>query len=300
MPNPRFPIYMPSKSRFDYALTARYLTRINVPFRMVVEEQQYDDYARHFPPEKLIVLDPAYQRDYQLHMELPENKSRGSGPARNFIWDLSIAEGHTWHWIMDDNIRKFARLHQNEKHPVADGTIFYAMEDFVLRYTNIGMAGPNYWSFALARDRLPPFYLNTRIYSCNLIRNDLPFRWRGRYNEDTILSLDMLKAKWCTVLFNAFLQEKLVTQHVKGGNTEAFYAEEGTLPKSRMLVEQQPDMARLTWRFGRWHHYIDYRPFQSFGLVRRPDYQPPPVNPYRLTKVSGQLHAPGAVADGNV
>jgi len=44
-----------------------------------------------------------------------------------------------------------------------------------------------------------------------LIRNDVPYRWRGRYNEDTDLSLRMLKDRWCTIQFNAFLQGKAAT-----------------------------------------------------------------------------------------
>ena len=56
------------------------------------------------------------------------------------------------------------------------------MEDFVLRYKNIAMAGPQYTMFVTDRsaNTYPPFTVNTRIYSCNLIRNDVPFRWRGR------------------------------------------------------------------------------------------------------------------------
>jgi hypothetical protein len=145
-----------------------------------------------------------------------------------------------------------------------------------------------------------PFQLNTRVYSCNLIRTDLPFRWRGRYNEDTILSLDLLKAGWCTILFNAFLQRKTPSQYIGGGNTEAFYAEEGTLLKSAMLVRAHPDVARLAWRFGRWHHYVDYGRFRSNRLQRRPDWQPPKVNPYQFRKVQAppdrQLGILGALA----
>ena len=55
---------------------------------------------------------------------------------------------------------------------------------------------------------LPPFKANTRIYSCILIDNALPFRWRGRYNEDTDLSLRVLKAGLCTIQFNAFLRRR--------------------------------------------------------------------------------------------
>jgi hypothetical protein len=144
------------------------------------------------------------------------------------------------------------------------------MEEFVERYENVAMAGPNYRSFAPQNSNIPPFVTNTRIYSCNLIRNDVPFRWRGRYNEDTILSLDMLKAKWCTVQFNAFLQDKLRTQVIGGGNTAEFYSHEGTAPKSRMLKEIHPDVTDLVWRFGREHHYVDYTRYKDMRLKRRP------------------------------
>jgi hypothetical protein len=88
------------------------------------------------------------------------------------------------------------------------------MEEFVLRYKNIAMAGPQYWMFAPSRAKLPPFVVGTRIYSCNLIRNDVPFRWRGRYNEDTDLSLRVLKDGLCTIQFNAFLCGKITTQRI--------------------------------------------------------------------------------------
>ncbi len=281
-PLPRFPLYIPSKSRAAIALTPRALDRMGVPYRLVVEEQQLAEYAEHFPPEKLLVLDPAYQRDYDTFDDLGDTKSKGPGPARNFIWDHSIAEGHAWHWVMDDNIRCFMRLYRNQRIPVGDGTCFYAMEDFCLRYENIAMAGPNYKMFCPSRIKQPPFIVGTRIYSCNLIRNDVPFRWRGRYNEDTDLSLRMLKAGWQTVQFNAFLQDKLPTQTLKGGNTEAFYAREGTLPKSQMLADMHPDVARVVWKFGRWHHHVDYSRFKRMPLIKRSDYVPPAANPYRF------------------
>jgi hypothetical protein len=283
--NPQFPLYIPSKSRAAIATTPRALDKMGVPYKLVVEAQQYEDYNQHFPAEKLLILDPEYQRNYNTFDDLGDTKSKGPGPARNFIWDHSISEGHEWHWVMDDNIKRFARLHKNQRIEVGDGTIFAAMEDFCLRYTNIGMAGPQYWMFAPNRSKLPPFVIGTRIYSCNLIRNDLPYRWRGRYNEDTDLSLVMLKNGWNTVQFNAFLQDKLTTQTLGGGNTEAFYAKEGTMPKSEMLVRMHPDVARVVWKFNRWHHYVDYTPYKNLPLIKKPDYQPPARNPYKLKMV---------------
>lgn len=283
--NPSFPIYIPSKSRAHNATTPRYLETINVPYKLVVEEQQYEDYAQYFSKDNLIILDKKFQDDYDTFDDLGNTKSKGPGPARNFIWEHSIAAGYKYHWVMDDNITLFARLHKNERIPVGDGFIFAAMEDFVQRYSNVGMAGPNYWMFAPSRAKHPPFTLNTRIYSCNLIRNDLPFRWRGRYNEDTDLSIKMLKAGWATIQFNTFLQYKLTTQTLTGGNTEAFYSAEGTLPKSQMLVDMHPDITKLVWRFRRWHHYVDYTVFNNLGLIRDESYKPKDFSQIKLKKI---------------
>lgn len=266
---PQFPLYIVSKGRADSRLTAKSLEAMGVPYFIVVEEQERAAYSAVIDPARVLVLDPQCQADYDTFDELGATKGKGPGPARNFAWDHSIANGHAWHWVMDDNIRGFYRLNQNQKKKVLDGAIFAAMENFCLRFENVAMAGPNYHMFAKARDRLPPYITNTRIYSCNLIRNATPFRWRGRYNEDTDLSLRMLKARWCTVQFNAFLQGKVGTQTVKGGNTAEFYAREGTAPKSRMQKLMHPDVTTLVWKFGREHHHVDYRPFAANKLVLR-------------------------------
>lgn len=271
--NPNFPVYIPSKGRWESRLTVKVFNFIKVPYYVIVEEQEYKNYCDVIDKKNILVLDKKYQRDYDAYSELGIKESKGSGPARNFGWDHSVANGHAWHWMVDDNIDMFFRLNKNLRVPVSDGTIFRCMEDFCLRYKNVAMAGPNYLGpFAPRKAKRPPFITNTRIYSCNLIRNDVGFRWRGRYNEDTDLSLRMLKAKWCTVLFQAFLQRKLTTMTMAGGNTDSIY-KEGTLAKSKMIVAMHPDVARIAWRRNRWHHFVDYRPFRDNKLIRRDDMQ---------------------------
>jgi len=267
--HPRFPLYIVSKGRADSRLTAKNLESMGVPYSIVIEEQEYDDYAAVIDPKKIIILDLSYKEKYDCFDGLGLSKSTGPGPARNFVWDHALSKGHEWHWVMDDNINGFYRLNRNLKVRVGNGGCFRAMEDFSQRYANVSMAGPNYYMFAPRKAVSPPFILNTRIYSCNLIRNDTPFRWRGRYNEDTDLSLRMLKAGWCTIQFNACLQFKIPTQKLSGGNTAEFYADEGTYPKSAMQVKMHPDISRLAWRFGRVHHYVDYSSFRKNKLVRR-------------------------------
>ena len=285
--NPQFPLFIPTKGRADSRLTAKVLEEMGVFYTVVVEEQEYDTYAEHIDKKKILVLDKKYQDDYDTCDELGNTKSKGPGPARNFIWDYSIKQGHKWHWVMDDNIKLFRRWNKNKRIKCYDGTPFKVMEDFCLRYKNIAMAGPNYSFFVIDKwgYKYGPFTVNTRIYSCNLIRNDVPFRWRGRYNEDTDLSLQMLKAGWCTVQFNVFLQEKTNTQVLKGGNTDAFYAKEGTIPKSQMQVKLHPDVSKLTWRYGRWHHHVNYNKFKRENrLILRDDVViKQGVNDYGLT-----------------
>ena len=283
--NPEFPLYIVSKGRHESRLTARHLEEMGVPYRIVVEGQERDLYASVIDPGKILVLDPEYKKKYDTFSALGEELGTGSGPARNFAMDHSKSIGASWHWVIDDNIRGFYRLNRNLKVPVSDGTVFKCMEDFVTRYRNVAMAGPNYFMFAKRKSAMPPFTLNTRIYSCNLIRNDAGFRWRGRYNEDTDLSLRMLKAGWCTILFNAFLQYKSPTLTMPGGNTDTIY-KGGTEAKSRMIADMHPDVARVARRFGRVHHIVDYSPFKNMRLVRRDDIDfPAGVNNYDMTLV---------------
>lgn len=295
---PQFPLYIPSKGRHEYMVTSKALTEMGVDHHIVAEPAEVDAYNKAVRSMGLravvLELDLAYKSRYELCDDLGLTKSTGSGPARNFIWDHSIARGAAYHWIMDDNIKGFFRLNNNLKVPTRAPAFFRAMEDFGLRYKNVAMAGPNYFMFASRKSKTPPFVSNTRIYSCNLIRNDVPFRWRGRYNEDTILSLDMLKAGWCTVLFNAFLQEKMQTQSLPGGNTTELYcgdtrrageryAATGTIAKSKMLVDLHPDCSKISFKFRRWHHHVDYGRFKNQKLIRKAGAEiPEGVNNYGM------------------
>tara|TARA_R110000796_G_C14496704_1_gene428429 strand:+ start:357 stop:1226 length:870 start_codon:yes stop_codon:yes gene_type:complete len=267
--NPKYPLYIVSKGRADSRLTSKALEKMLVPYYIVIEQSDYKDYAAVIDEKKILILSEKYLNEYEVLDNLGRSKSTGPGAARNFVWEHSKKNGFKYHWVMDDNINRFCRYNNNQIHTANSGSVFLAMEDFVERYDNVAMAGPNYFMFIARKQKYPPFVKNTRIYSCNFIKNDVPFKWRGRYNEDTILSLDMLKAGYCTIQFNAMLQEKVTTQVLRGGNSEEFYDKEGTLPKSQMQVDIHPDVSKLTFRFGRIHHHVDYTPFKKIKLIKK-------------------------------
>lgn len=279
--NPQFSLFIPSKKRYQYLITSKYLSYLKVPHTLVIEEQEYSLYKKAIKDSrqaKLLILDKKYQENYKTLDNLGLNKPVGAGACRNFIWDYSIDKGQKYHWVMDDNIHSFYRFNKNKIIKVSTGAIFKAMEDFCLRYENVYMAGPQYFMFTPRKSKLPPFVINTRIYSCNFIKNDIPFRWRGRYNEDTILSLDILKAGFCTIQFNAFLQGKASTQSIPGGNTSELYlgherkkgerySKKGTIDKSKMLYYTHPEVVKIKWKYGRVHHQVNYLPFKKNRLI---------------------------------
>tara|TARA_Y100000310_G_C20525996_1_gene736060 strand:- start:22 stop:864 length:843 start_codon:yes stop_codon:yes gene_type:complete len=268
--NPEYPVYIISKGRWQGRLTSKALERMNVPYHIVVEPQEYENYASVINSDKICVLPFS-------------DLGQGSIPARNWVWEHSISSGAEKHWILDDNIEAFNRLNRNMKPEVHTGAIFKAAEDFVDRYENVAISGFNYYSFCKSTDKIPPYYLNTRVYSCILIKNDIDYRWRGKYNEDTDLSLRVLKDGLCTILFNAFLAGKVTTMRMKGGNTDQLYADDGRKKMAEALVEMHPDVARVTKKFGRWHHQVNYRPFKKNKLIRKTGLKiPEGINNYKM------------------
>lgn len=260
--NPRYPVYIVSKGRAKSRKTSKALEAMGVPYSIVVEPQEYDEYAAVIDPAKILVLPFS-------------NLGQGSIPARNWIWGHAIGTGAKRHWILDDNISGFYRYNHNKTHPVTSGTIFAVAEKFVDRYTNVSLAGFHYemfchWTEGRGKEK-PAFYLNTRVYSCLLIDNAIPERWRGRYNEDTDLSLRVLKAGRCTVLFCAFCCAKAATMTMKGGNTDELYQGDGRQKMADSLLEQHPDVVSVITRWNRPQHFVNYAPFKGNRLIRHPD-----------------------------
>jgi len=268
----RYPIYIISKGRYKRRPTANTLERLEVNYYIVVEKHEYEEYKKVVKGEVLI-LPQEYLDNYNTFWERADDNKTGPGAARNFYWDHSIQNGHKWHWVMDDNLESFERFYNNLKIVCNTPKVFCVIEDFVDRYENLAIAGMGYAIFCPASEARPPIRFNTRIYSCLLIRNDIPYRWRGRYNEDTDLCLRVLKDGWCTVEFNAFLTGKRATQTMTGGNTDEFYKEEGTYLKSKILVDMHPDVTKLTKKFNRWHHHVNYKPFKTNKLLFKKDYE---------------------------
>jgi hypothetical protein len=279
----KYPIYIISKGRAEKRYTSKYLEWCNIDYKIVIEPQEYFEYAKYIDESKILLL----TQDFL-------NKNQGSIPARNFVWKHSTDNGHKRHWILDDNIVSYKRFNNGQKIITQGSCVFRVVEDYVDRFSNIKMAGHNYTMFGISTNtNIQVITKNTRIYSSILLSNDIfpEYQWRGKYNEDTDLSLRILKAGYPTVLFNCFLADKLKTLTQKGGNTDSVYAENnGILLKAESIVEQHKDVSQIITRFGRVHHYIDYSKFKNLKLIPHISLDEEKNNEYGMKLVSKDIN----------
>ncbi|MHC4717457.1 MAG: GREB1-related protein [Planctomycetota bacterium] len=275
---PRYPIYVPSKGRAGICYTARFLQRDGVPFSLVVEKPERAAYEEYFPEARIL--------------ELPFTDC-GLIAARNWIKAHAIKAGAVRHWQIDDNIRGMWRRNKGLRIRCASGIAFACVEDFVDRYQNVAVAGMNYYMFAPDHQEVPPFYRNVHVYSCTLILNEIPYAWRTPYNDDTDLCLQALAGGWCTILVNAFLAWKMTTMTVEGGNTEDLYKGDGRLKMARALERLWPGVVRVSRRYGRPQHVVNWRKFDN-ELRLRPDLPPPDPDRYSmdLVQVKPEIRSP--------
>jgi hypothetical protein len=289
---PRYPVFVPSKGRSKTPYTIRVLKRDGVPFRVVVEPQEREAYAALVGEGNVLVL--------------PES-GRGLHFARCWVKDFSEASGDVRHWQLDDNLRGFHRRVDGLRIPCSAGVALRVCEDFVDRYENVAVAGLNYSMFVHRQSGrveggLPPFYVNTHVYSCTLVLNGTPLRWRYALNDDTDLCLQALADGWCTVNLNAFAAEKIATMKLRGGNTDDFYAGDGRLRMARTLERAWPGVVKTVRRFRRPQHWINGQWMRFTALLRRRpgvDWERmPKVDEYgmRLVKVRAEVRSPEVAA----
>jgi hypothetical protein len=249
----KFPIYIISKGRAYNPITAKNFLREKIDFFIAVEPQEYEEYCKAIPKKHVL--------------KLPfKNLGVGSYPARNYCWEHSKTNGFEYHWLFDDNILFFQKWVNGKRRKWND--IKSALK-FVEAVTNkhkidiLGFEEPNF----VVKPPPRAFKFNCHVYSAMLIKNNLPYRWRLKYNEDVDLCLQVLHNGGKTMSCVFYMANKVSTaDKMKGGNQDELY--EGNsikknLLKAKTLEAVWPQYSKTVIRFGRHHHLINWKQFKK-------------------------------------
>lgn len=221
-----FPVYVLSAGRAMTATTPILLRLAGVKFYVMTKPSESELYARKFP--------------YAHILELPD-ETPGNAFSRMNIQKHSESLGAEYHWQIDDNIRDF-QIRRNGRNVTTSARILLSeIEEYVSRFTNIGMAGPSYSVWAFGSDGKDPVSVNRQSSSCMMVRNGTGCYFRGKACVDTDLHMQMLTpGELCTLRFNRLLIDKMSTGTLKGGCTDSDYVNAGRAQACLEFVERWP------------------------------------------------------------
>ncbi len=249
----RFPVYIISKGRSYKPMTANIFEAAGIDYYIAVEPQEKDEYISALGEHRVIVLPFS-------------NLGLGSYPARNFCWEHAKERGHKYHWLFDDNIQHWSKWVNGKREKWEDiKTALRYVENKAITI-DVDIAGfeePNF----VRNIPKTPFKYNCHLYSAMLIKNNLPYRWRLKYNEDVDLCLQVLHHGGSTLSCIYYMADKVSTADMmKGGNQTELY--KGNSPgknllKAKMLEAVWPQYVKTVFRFNRHHHLVNWRIFQK-------------------------------------
>lgn len=254
---PQFPVYVISKGRAYNPMTARHFEKAGIDYLIAVEPQEAEEYVKAVGKDHVLILPFS-------------NLGVGSYPARNYCWEHAKAKGYKYHWLFDDNILAFKTWINGRRRNTDEvlKALTYVERNAIRSSVSItGFEEPN---FVVKPPRVP-FKYNCHVYSAMLIRNDIPWRWRLKYNEDVDLCLQVLHGGGTTSSCVYYMADKVSTSmKMKGGNQSELY--KGNDPKKKLLKAKMLEAVWLQYaktviRFGRYHHYVDWKVFKKKSKV---------------------------------
>lgn len=267
----QYPIYIPTYKRHNTCYTAISLEKLGIKsYHLVIRNtaEEITNYTNAIEKFKLThaILLPI---DDDFYKDQEEQGNGYSIIPRNFAYQHAINANYTHHWIIDDNIKGFYMKNKGVILPF-ENTCYplVFVEEYMKQYSSLAQCAIQYKHLGFSSSDRNIIILNSRCYSCILLKHINGYRWRGKYNEDTDLSLRLLKDGYATMTFQNILCDKQCTSSVRGGNTDAFHkSETGYDNKAESLIAQHPDVTKKIIKYSRVHHQVNYTPFKNNDLL---------------------------------
>jgi hypothetical protein len=249
----KYPVYIVSKGRYETTLTADRFEKAGIDYLIAVEPHEAHLYSKKLGVHRVLILPFS-------------NLGLGSYPARNYCWEHAKAKGFKYHWLFDDNITEIRKWINAKREIIYNYSDALAYVETFVNKNSIDIGGFEEYNFCVKPTK-KPFKINCHVYSAMLIKNDLPYRWRLKYNEDVDLCLQVLHNGGSTASCVYYMINKIATSNkMKGGNQTELY--KGNDPKKKLLKAKMleavwPQYAKTVIRFNRYHHFVDWKQFKK-------------------------------------
>lgn len=283
-------IYVPSYHRANDCATAEMLKKFHVDnWYLMVNPDEYEDYKAVYPINHIVLRDVGFEDPemFQLSTSIhrPTEMSGTAGVYNNLL-AFSRSIGEDKFFTMDDDFigmalktykgpgiwksggtykkEDFYRCSNIEEEFGFNFSEFlHMLESFAQKIRNHGFVGLEKFGIVFA---LPPqIKVGTRVYSfyltdCKTQRNHV-----GAMNNDVITSIEQSKHGFPPCLLEVIGYNSKPTQG-SGGLTDQ-YKLLGTLEKGKILVKNEPNIARISYNYNRVHHFVNYNAYTQQHLV---------------------------------
>jgi hypothetical protein len=220
--------------------THKILTEMKIHHYLFCEDKEYELYNNWINNQYCVLINSG-----ENFSELNE----GGQHMRNYIIDYWVQRGEQYIWMLDDNIQHYHRLWRGNKIKIKSKEIFTSIEHFISHYQNIGMCSHNFSSFITSNSKRTCIVKNGKHFSSFLLNIQTGIKFRFKYNEDHIMSIDNLCSGYQTICFNHILYNKKTSGTQKGGNSN-IYSSQGNQDGYNKKCFETIDFIRLQMGIG--------------------------------------------------
>ena len=265
----QYPISILSYGRYNENKTSKYLVKCRIKHYIFVEECEYNLYIDNYynklnDEDKHLVNIINTHKDFHLY-------NLGGSPVRNYILDYWLKEGYERVWMLDDNINNYKRFNQGVKRKIYSDLVFSSIELYIKQYNNVGICSHNLNGFITSGLSRGVIVLNEKHYSSLLLLTDKQFRFKHRYNEDVLISIDYINSGKLNFCFNHILLDKNTSGTEQGGNTNTIY-KDGTQEGYRLKYEYLYDELKKMYQYGLIKIDCDFDKFIFNKPLKSKDY----------------------------
>lgn len=253
-----YPIYIPSRHRFDKPITTKVFDDDNIPYRILVEPHDYDNYRARYDDDQLI--------------RLPKD-NQGIAYVRNYALEHARDTGHDYFWMFDDDIRSFQIRQDGKAIKTNPRPLLKLIENITNDYENIGGSCIAHSAFIFGQDGKAPVVYNSQIYCAELITTQAKARFRKGVADDIDFSMQLLHEGWVTLVYKRIGFTSATSGTISGGLVDSEYKEDGRLALFQQLQAYWPGAFNIGYHKDGRPHVISRNYYRHFTQRPRPKKQ---------------------------